>query len=48
SEDLIENIRRRTEQALQEKKITLQEAQLLLQNYERSLSRYTYLTSWEA
>jgi arginine decarboxylase len=43
SEDLIENIRRRAEQALQEKQITLQESQLLLQNYERSLSRYTYL-----
>jgi arginine decarboxylase len=44
SEDLVENIRRRAEQALQEKQITLQESQLLLQNYERSLSRYTYLT----
>ncbi|NJO41342.1 MAG: biosynthetic arginine decarboxylase [Cyanobacteria bacterium CRU_2_1] len=45
SEDLIENIRRRAEQALQENRITLQESQLLLQNYERSLSRYTYLAS---
>ena len=45
SEDLIENIRRRSEQALQENRITLQEAQLLLQNYERSLSGYTYLSS---
>ncbi|MGJ3251594.1 MAG: biosynthetic arginine decarboxylase [Elainellaceae cyanobacterium] len=44
SEDLIENIRLRTEHALQEGRITLQESQLLLQNYERSLSRYTYLT----
>jgi arginine decarboxylase len=44
SEDLIENIRRRAEQALQENRITLQESQLLLQNYERSLSRYTYLS----
>ncbi len=44
-EDLIENMRRQSEQALQEKRITLQEAQLLLQNYERSLSRYTYLSS---
>jgi arginine decarboxylase len=42
-EDLVEQIRRRSEQALQEKRITLQESQLLLQNYERSLSRYTYL-----
>ncbi|MGJ3245765.1 MAG: biosynthetic arginine decarboxylase [Elainellaceae cyanobacterium] len=45
SEDLIESIRLRTEQALQEGRITIQESQLLLQNYERSLSRYTYLTS---
>ncbi|MDJ0706994.1 MAG: biosynthetic arginine decarboxylase [Leptolyngbyaceae cyanobacterium MO_188.B28] len=43
SEDLIENMRRRTEQALQEGQITLSESQLLLQNYEHSLSRYTYL-----
>ncbi len=45
SEDLVENIRRRAEQALQENRITLAEAQLLLQNYEQSLSRYTYLSS---
>lgn len=45
SEDLLESIRRQSEQALQERRITIQEAQLLLQNYERSLSRYTYLTS---
>ena len=45
SEDLIEKIRRRTEQALQENQITLEEARLLLQNYEHSLSRYTYLSS---
>ncbi len=44
-EDLIENIRLRAEQALQDGKITLQESQLLLQNYERSLSRYAYLSS---
>ena len=43
SEDLIENMRRRTEQALQEGQITLAESQLLLQNYAHSLSRYTYL-----
>jgi arginine decarboxylase len=43
AEDLVETIRRRTEMALQEKKITLEEAQKLLQNYERSLSSYTYL-----
>ncbi len=45
SEDLVESIRQQTEQALQEKRITLQESQLLLQNYERSLSRYTYLSA---
>ncbi|MGK7877448.1 MAG: biosynthetic arginine decarboxylase [Xenococcaceae cyanobacterium] len=43
AEDLVESIRRRTEQALQENRITLEESQLLLQNYERSLSSYTYL-----
>lgn len=42
-EDLLEKMRRQTEVALQEKRITLEEAQRLLQNYERSLSSYTYL-----
>jgi arginine decarboxylase len=45
SEDLSESIRQQTEQAFQDKRITIQESQLLLQNYERSLSRYTYLSS---
>ncbi len=45
SEDMVESIRQQTEVALQEKRITLQDSQLLLQNYERSLSRYTYLSS---
>jgi arginine decarboxylase len=45
SEDLVESIRKQAEQALQDKRITLQESQLLLQNYERSLSGYTYLSS---
>lgn len=44
SEDLVESIRQQTEQAMQEKRISLQDSQLLLQNYERSLSRYTYLS----
>jgi arginine decarboxylase len=44
AEDLVENIRRRTEEALQEGRITLEESQRLLQNYERSLSSYTYLS----
>ncbi|RZM74684.1 biosynthetic arginine decarboxylase [Leptolyngbya iicbica] len=45
SEDLIENIRRRSEYALQDGKITIQEAQLLLQHYEHSLNHYTYLST---
>ncbi|MBW4520589.1 MAG: biosynthetic arginine decarboxylase [Scytolyngbya sp. HA4215-MV1] len=45
SEDLIESIRRQTEQALLDKRITLEESQLLLQNYERCLSSYTYLSA---
>jgi len=44
AEDMIESIRRQTEQALEEHRITLEESQLLLQNYERSLSGYTYLS----
>lgn len=43
--DLIENLRIRTEQALANNRITPQEAQLLLQNYECSLHSYTYLVS---
>ncbi|MBD2099638.1 biosynthetic arginine decarboxylase [Leptolyngbya sp. FACHB-261] len=43
SEDMIESVRQETERALKEKRITLQESQMLLQNYERTLSRYTYL-----
>jgi arginine decarboxylase len=42
-DDLIETLRRRTETALQEKSISLEEAQKLLQNYQRSLDSYTYL-----
>lgn len=44
AEDMIESIRRQTEQALEEHRITLEESQILLQNYERSLSGYTYLS----
>ena len=43
AEDLLESIRRRSEQALQENRMTLQESQCLLQDYERSLRSYTYL-----
>lgn len=42
---LLEKIRRRAEAALAEQKITLAEAQHLLENYERSLRSYTYLSS---
>ncbi|MCT7967920.1 biosynthetic arginine decarboxylase [Laspinema sp. D1] len=45
SEDMIESIRKQTEQALKDGNITLQESQRLLQNYERCLGRYTYLTT---
>ncbi|WP_414527294.1 biosynthetic arginine decarboxylase [Nodularia chucula] len=45
SEDMIENIRQRCEKALEEKHITLAESQRLLQTYEQSLGRYTYLNS---
>jgi len=41
AEDLVECIRRRSEQTLQEKQITLQDLSVL-QTYEQSLSRYTY------
>ncbi|MCT7949307.1 biosynthetic arginine decarboxylase [Ancylothrix sp. C2] len=44
-EDLIESMRQQTEQALQDKRITIEESQLLLQNYERGLTGYTYLSS---
>ncbi|BAZ14355.1 arginine decarboxylase [Calothrix sp. NIES-4071] len=45
AEDMVENIRQRCEKALEEKRITLAESQRLLQTYEQSLSRYTYLSS---
>ncbi|WP_413166025.1 biosynthetic arginine decarboxylase [Capilliphycus salinus ALCB114379] len=44
AEDLVENIRRQAELALQQNQITLEESQRLLQNYETSLGRYTYLS----
>ena len=43
--DLLESIRCSTEQALLEGKITIEEAQIFLSNYESSLSYYTYLNS---
>jgi len=47
TEDMIENIRQRCEKALEENRITLAESQRLLQTYEQSLRRYTYLDSEE-
>ncbi|NET48185.1 MAG: biosynthetic arginine decarboxylase [Merismopedia sp. SIO2A8] len=44
ADDLMEHLRQRTEQALHDRQMTLSEAQLLLQNYKRSLQNYTYLT----
>ncbi|NJN31786.1 MAG: biosynthetic arginine decarboxylase [Synechococcales cyanobacterium RM1_1_8] len=43
-EDLVERMRQQTEVALQTKQMTLEESQRLLQNYEQSLGRYTYLS----
>nr|WP_246199347.1 biosynthetic arginine decarboxylase [Sodalinema gerasimenkoae] len=41
--DLLENIRKATESALQKGNISIEESQRLLQNYEQSLRSYTYL-----
>ena len=43
SEDLLETMRRRTENALQQQSITPTEARKLLENYAATLSSYTYL-----
>ncbi|MNK68777.1 Biosynthetic arginine decarboxylase [compost metagenome] len=42
-EGMVESIRRETEKALRERRITIEESRLLLHHYERSLSGYTYL-----
>ncbi|MEN9213911.1 MAG: biosynthetic arginine decarboxylase [Gloeomargarita sp. DG_1_6_bins_138] len=44
AEDLLEQLRRQSEAALQAHHITLDEAQRLLSHYEHSLNRYTYLS----
>ncbi|MEN9208104.1 MAG: hypothetical protein Q6K31_08055, partial [Gloeomargarita sp. GMQP_bins_14] len=44
ADDLLEQLRRQSEAALQAKRITLEEAQRLLSHYEHSLNRYTYLS----
>ncbi len=43
SEDLLEGLRRHTELALSNGQITLEESRRLLEDYEQSLRRYTYL-----
>jgi arginine decarboxylase len=43
AENLVEKIRCRTEQAIQDNQITLEESQRLLRNYKSSLNGYTYL-----
>ncbi|MBV6625034.1 MAG: biosynthetic arginine decarboxylase [Rivularia sp. (in: Bacteria)] len=45
TEDMIERIRQRCEEALEQNQITIAQSQRLLQTYEQSLSRYTYLSS---
>ncbi len=45
SEDLIEKMRRKTEKALKNKQITLEQSRRLLQDYEMSMRSYTYLSS---
>ena len=45
AEELVEKIRCRTEQAIQDDRITLEESQRLLKNYKSSLNRYTYLNA---
>ncbi|HAN45769.1 MAG TPA: arginine decarboxylase [Cyanobacteria bacterium UBA8156] len=42
---MVESIRRATEQALQQKQMTIEEARRLVETYERCLSGYTYLQS---
>jgi arginine decarboxylase len=45
AEGLVESIRVQTERALAQGSISIQESQLLLQNYEKSLASYTYLSA---
>ncbi|BAY85680.1 arginine decarboxylase [Calothrix parasitica NIES-267] len=45
AEDMVERIRQRCEEALEQNQITIAQSQRLLQTYEQSLSRYTYLSS---
>lgn len=47
SDDLLENIRQKTEAAIDAGAITVQDSQHLLQCYERCLGSYTYLSSMQ-
>lgn len=42
--DMIEQIRRRSEQALNQGQITIEEVRKLMNNYKAGMNRYTYLT----
>lgn len=44
ADDLLETMRRRTELALIEKRLTIKQSQLLMNHYKKSLESYTYLT----
>jgi arginine decarboxylase len=44
AEDLLETMRRRTELALIEKRLTIKQSQLLMNHYKKSLESYTYLS----
>lgn len=48
AEALLESMRQRTEKALQDHRLTLEESQQLLQDYEENLNDYTYLASAQA
>lgn len=45
ADNLVEKIRCRTEQAIQDRQITLEESQRLLKNYKSCLYSYTYLSN---
>jgi len=45
SEELLENLRRHTEQALEKNLISLPESRRLLNNYQQGLGNYTYLNA---
>ena len=44
SDELMRTMRKRVEQALRQKRISLEESRVLLRFYETGLAGYTYLT----